>query len=67
MSYLFKPGPELVWSVVVTVVGVIAAAVATQGALPPTDVKTWGLALAAGVARAILGLILSAMGPNDAG
>lgn len=56
--YNFKLTPELIWAVVVTGVGVIATAVATQGAVPPTDWQAWAIALSAGVARAIVGLIL---------
>jgi hypothetical protein len=62
--YNFKVTPELVWTVVVTVVGVVATAVATQGALAPTDWQTWAIGIAAGVARALGGLILSKV-PDD--
>lgn len=64
MNYIFKPGPELVWAIVVTVVAVLAQSVGT-GTMP-TDLKAWAISVAVGIARALLGLILSAMGPNDA-
>lgn len=63
--YNFKPTPELMWTVVVTVVGVVATAVATQGALPPTDWRTWAIAVAAGVARAVIGVVLDAVDHED--
>lgn len=56
--YVFKPTPELVWAVIVTVVGVLAATVATQGALAPTDWQAWVIALASGLVRAVVGLLL---------
>lgn len=59
--YTFKLGPELVWAAIVTIVGVLAAAV--QGG-PPTDIKTWAIALAAGIVRALLGLIISGVSPS---
>lgn len=58
MLYNFKVTPELIWAVVVTMVGVIATAIATQGAVAPTDWQAWAIALAAGVARAVVGLLL---------
>lgn len=58
MMYNFKLTPELIWAVVVTLVGVISTVVANQGTTPPTDWKVWAAALAAGVLRAIVGLIL---------
>lgn len=57
-SYNFKVTPELVWAVVVTVVGVLATTIATQGAVAPTDWQAWAIALAAGVVRAAVGLLL---------
>lgn len=57
-SYNFKVTPELVWAVVVTVVGVLATTIATQGAVAPTDWQAWAIALAAGVVRAVVGLLL---------
>lgn len=56
--YDFKPTPELIWAVVVTVVGILSTAIATQGAVPPTDWKSWVIGLAAGLTRAIVGLLL---------
>lgn len=56
--YSFKPTPELIWAVVVTVVGILATAVATQGDVPPTDWRAWAIALSVGVIRAIVGLLL---------
>lgn len=64
--YNFKFTPELLWAVVVTVVGVLATTVATQGALPPDDWRTWGIAVAAGVARALVALVLSRVPSNAA-
>lgn len=56
--YDFKLTPELIWAVVVTIVGVLATALATQGAVAPTDWQAWAIALAAGVVRAVVGLLL---------
>lgn len=58
MAYNFKLTPELIWSIVVTVVGGIAIAVATQGTVAPTDWKIWLAATAAGILRAVVGLLL---------
>lgn len=58
MSYNFKPTPELIWSIIVTVVGGIATAVATQGDVAPTDWRVWAAATVAGILRAVVGLLL---------
>lgn len=59
MQYVFKPGPEVVWAFIVAVVAVLAEA--TQGAMP-TDYRTWAVAVAAGLVRAVLGIILHVAG-----
>lgn len=61
-SYNFKVTPELIWAVAVTVVSVLATAIATQGAVAPTDWRAWAIALAAGVVRAVVGLLLDKTG-----
>lgn len=58
MSYNFKPTPELIWALVVVVTGVVATAVATQGDLPPTDWRTWAIAVATAVVRALVGFVI---------
>lgn len=62
-TYTFKPGPEFWWAILVTGVGVLSTAVATQGAVPPTDWRAWAIGVAVGVARAVGGLLLSKASP----
>lgn len=57
MDYTFKPAPELVWAIIVTVATVLAQAIG-DGKLP-TDLTQWAIGVAVGMARALLGLILS--------
>lgn len=64
--YNFKPTPELVWAMVVTVTGVVATAVTTQGEVGPTDWQAWAIGLATGVLRAVVGLILDKAKPDAA-
>lgn len=58
MEYQFKVGPELAWLIIVTLAGVVAQAVATQGAAAPTDWRAWATALAIATVRAIVGAVL---------
>lgn len=57
--YNLKPTPELIWAVLTIVVSVVGAAVATQGAVPPTDWRGWAIGVAAALVRALGGLFLS--------
>lgn len=56
VQYVFKPGPEFVWVLIVTVVTAVTQMV--QGA-PPSDWATWLVAVVAGIIRAILGVVLA--------
>lgn len=57
--YVFKVTPEFCWLLVVTVGGVIATAIATQGAVPPTSWQSWAIGLGTAVVRAVGGVLLS--------
>lgn len=57
--YHFKPEPEFWWLLAVTAGGVIATAIATQGAIPPNDMRAWIIGVGAAVVRAVGGVVLS--------
>lgn len=56
MWYQFKPGPELLWSFIVAIVGVLALAIGAGE--PPADLKVWVIALVPALVRAVFGVIL---------
>lgn len=59
MTYFFKPTPEFWWALLTTVIGTVATAIATQGALPPTDWRAWAVGLASAAVRGVIGAIIS--------
>ena len=54
-GYAFKTIPELAWFVLTMVAGALAAGVATQGAVAPTDWQAWVIGVASASIRALLG------------
>lgn len=67
MTYTWKPTPEIIWFVLTAIVGALTAAVTSQGATPPTDWHAWAIGAAAAAVRAVLGVLLSVMGPKTGG
>lgn len=66
MSYTFKPGPEMVWFVVVAIATVVLQAIVTQGATAPTDMSAWLLGVGVAAVRAVLGALLQLMSSSGA-
>ena len=64
-TYIFKPGPELAWFVIVLLATVLMQAVVTQGATPPTDMGAWLIGLAVAAVRAVLGALLQTGSKTD--
>lgn len=62
MIYNFKPAPEAVWFVVVTVATAMLQFIVDNQM--PTDWRAWATALGAAAIRALLGAILNAVNNN---
>lgn len=64
MRYTFKFKPELVWALIVAAVAALAQLTSGE---PPEDWSTWLISAAAGIARALLAVIIANTGGSEHG